>query len=296
MNEWKDARAIPSARLAIHAHLFTDRSCHGDREGPDIATTQVFTFPLVAEELQLPLLFLIQGVAIANLDRHRGWHAGVTLAPEGSWSPGLRLCSLNTLPFDFTVLVGTWTPPGWGLFQWVPTWDCWPSEGLPKGSKLQSPILGQANEWSVTVAQSHWRTLLATLRARPSGIALLLVKIGDFLLLSKWSVSSNWSWYFHLHVPMETILEAKEWLRANEPELRSTCSQLLFPKMRWAPKAWNWGVGPALSVLLHGSPCACLSVCRRERTTCWALVNASTCIRYFPSCPTRKLTELREGH
>lgn len=174
MNEWKDARAIPSARLAIHAHLFTDRSCHGDREGPDIATTQVFTFPLVAEELQLPLLFLIQGVAIANLDRHRGWHAGVTLAPEGSWSPGLRLCSLNTLPFGFTVFVGTWTPPGWGLFQWVSTWDCWPSKGLPKGSKLQSPILGQANEWSATVPRPHGHTLLTTLRATPSGIALLL--------------------------------------------------------------------------------------------------------------------------
>lgn len=37
------------------------------KERPDIPTAQVFTFPLAAEKLQLPLLFLIQGVTVSNL-------------------------------------------------------------------------------------------------------------------------------------------------------------------------------------------------------------------------------------
>ena len=70
----------PRARPRPCAHLFTDGSRHGDREGPHIAAAQVFTFPLVAEELQLPLLLLVQGVAVANLDRHRGrLRAGVVV-------------------------------------------------------------------------------------------------------------------------------------------------------------------------------------------------------------------------
>jgi len=56
---------VPAVNLA--SALFTDSSCHRDWEGPDIPSTQVFTFPLVAEELQLPLLLLIQGVAVSNL-------------------------------------------------------------------------------------------------------------------------------------------------------------------------------------------------------------------------------------
>ena len=75
------------ARPRPCAHLFTDGSRHGDREGPHIATAQVFTLPLVAEELQFPLLFLVQGVAVANLDRHTG-RLGVvgwsSFAPEDS--------------------------------------------------------------------------------------------------------------------------------------------------------------------------------------------------------------------
>lgn len=52
----------------VHPHLFTNSPCHGDGEGPDIASAQVLTFPLVAEQLQLPLLLLVQGVAIPNLN------------------------------------------------------------------------------------------------------------------------------------------------------------------------------------------------------------------------------------
>lgn len=73
MNGWQ---RNPSPLPGTRAHLFTDSTCHRDWEGPDIPSTQVFTFPLVAEELQLPLLFLIQGVAISNLHRHRGCHGG----------------------------------------------------------------------------------------------------------------------------------------------------------------------------------------------------------------------------
>lgn len=55
----------------IHPHLFTDGSCHGNRKGSDIPSAQILTFPLVAEELQLPLLLLIQGIAVSNLNTQR---------------------------------------------------------------------------------------------------------------------------------------------------------------------------------------------------------------------------------
>lgn len=56
----------------ILAYLFTDCSCHCDWEGPDISSTQILTFPLVAEELQLPFFFFIQRVTISNLNKVQG--------------------------------------------------------------------------------------------------------------------------------------------------------------------------------------------------------------------------------
>lgn len=62
----------PSSLPRIHAHLFTNSSSHCDWEGPHIPSAQVFTFPLVAEELQLPLFFLIQGIAVSDLNTENG--------------------------------------------------------------------------------------------------------------------------------------------------------------------------------------------------------------------------------
>lgn len=143
MNEWMRER-MPE-KTPQHTYLFTDCSCHGDWEGSDIASAQVFTFPLVAEEFQLPFLFLVQGVAIANLDRHSRWHWRVALAPEDSWSPGLRVSSLNSPPCGFTVLAGTWTPLGLGLFQVSLYLRLLMSDKLSKGSQVQSLSLGQAD-------------------------------------------------------------------------------------------------------------------------------------------------------
>lgn len=55
----------------IYPYLFTNGSCHGNGEGSDVPSAQILTFPLVAEQLQLPLLFLIQGVAVSNLNTQR---------------------------------------------------------------------------------------------------------------------------------------------------------------------------------------------------------------------------------
>lgn len=66
------AEGRPAQQSRLHAHLFTNGSRHGDREGPDIPSAQVLALPLVAEELQLPLLLLVQGVAVSDLKGHRG--------------------------------------------------------------------------------------------------------------------------------------------------------------------------------------------------------------------------------
>ena len=99
----------PRARPRPCAHLFTDGSRHGDREGPHIAAAQVFTFPLVAEKLQLPFLFLIQGVAVANLNIHTGMLGvvGVVIfCSRGFLKPWPQtFFLLNTRALGFTVLV-----------------------------------------------------------------------------------------------------------------------------------------------------------------------------------------------
>ena len=48
-------------------YLLTDGPRHGNGEGPDVAAAQVLPFPLVTEELELPLLLVIQAVAVADL-------------------------------------------------------------------------------------------------------------------------------------------------------------------------------------------------------------------------------------
>lgn len=62
----------PSSLPRTHAHLFTNGSGHRDGEGPHVPSAQVLTFPLVAEELQLPLLFLIQRIAVSDLHTQNG--------------------------------------------------------------------------------------------------------------------------------------------------------------------------------------------------------------------------------
>lgn len=47
--------------------LLTDRPGHCHRERSHVATAKVFTFTLVTEELQLPLLLIVQSVAVAYL-------------------------------------------------------------------------------------------------------------------------------------------------------------------------------------------------------------------------------------
>lgn len=48
-------------------HLFTDGSGHCHGEGPDVSSAQVLPLPLVAEELELSFLFIIQTVAVSHL-------------------------------------------------------------------------------------------------------------------------------------------------------------------------------------------------------------------------------------
>lgn len=52
-------------------YLLADGSSHGHRERPHIASAQVLTLALVAEELELPLLLVIQAVAVAHLRTDR---------------------------------------------------------------------------------------------------------------------------------------------------------------------------------------------------------------------------------
>lgn len=54
--------------LTRWAYLLTNGTCHGDGEWPDIASAQVLPFPLITEEFEFPLLFLIQWITISNLD------------------------------------------------------------------------------------------------------------------------------------------------------------------------------------------------------------------------------------
>lgn len=72
----------------MHTHLLTNGSSHGDREGPDIPSAQILTFPLIAEQLQLPLLLLIQGVAVSDLDTQStvgmGHTEGFSAAPAAT--------------------------------------------------------------------------------------------------------------------------------------------------------------------------------------------------------------------
>lgn len=51
-------------------YLFADGPRHGHGERPDVASAQVLPLALVAEELELPLLLVIQTVAVAHLARH----------------------------------------------------------------------------------------------------------------------------------------------------------------------------------------------------------------------------------
>lgn len=48
-------------------YLFTDGPRHGDGERPHVAAAQVLALALVAEELQLSLLLVVQAVAVAHL-------------------------------------------------------------------------------------------------------------------------------------------------------------------------------------------------------------------------------------
>lgn len=88
-------RGKPAGQCRLQAHLFANGSRHGDWEGPDIPSAQVLALPLVAEELQLPLLLLIQGVAVSDLQGHRGGREEslFTLIPLGFQSSGLSFLS-----------------------------------------------------------------------------------------------------------------------------------------------------------------------------------------------------------
>lgn len=55
-----------------YAYLLTDGAGDGEGERPDVATAQVVSLALVAEDLQLPLLLLIQRVAVAHLQKSPG--------------------------------------------------------------------------------------------------------------------------------------------------------------------------------------------------------------------------------
>lgn len=54
--------------VVLVSYLCADCPSHRHGEWPDIASAQVLPFPLVTEELQFSLLFIIQTVAVAYLD------------------------------------------------------------------------------------------------------------------------------------------------------------------------------------------------------------------------------------
>ena len=100
----------------------------------------------------------------------------------------------------------------------------------------------------------------------------------------------HFHFHSHLHGPKEMIPDTKGWLQANEPELWSTRSWRLFPKMRWEPRREKEN-------LVQSSLCSLrkylrVSLCVGGRgllTGLWL----TTCIREFPSRSTQKLTKIK---
>ncbi len=89
MNHW--SWSLPPPQTTIHsdiklAHLFTDRSSHGDRERPDVTAAQVLSFPLVAEELQLSFFLIIQTVTVSHLrNKSSGQRCHINMATRRKW-------------------------------------------------------------------------------------------------------------------------------------------------------------------------------------------------------------------
>ena len=97
----------------------------------------------------------------------------------------------------------------------------------------------------------------------------------------------------HLHGPKERIPDTKGWLQANEPELWSTRSWRLFPKMRWEPRRSHLTENLVQSSLCSLRKYLRVSLCGRETAAHQALVNNSH--KRFSSHSKQKLTKIKGG-
>ena len=63
----RERRGEGEREEGLGGYLLTDGPGHCHREGSHISATQILPLALAAEELELALLFVVQGVAVARL-------------------------------------------------------------------------------------------------------------------------------------------------------------------------------------------------------------------------------------